>query len=98
MTVWRARGVSMREGFAVIPVLDRDGNAIDPTGDRRDLTDARGLPTAHVGGLGATLFIDHLVTVQVIGVILFVALIGAVSYATQRLRPASTVVPERPLA
>ncbi len=82
----------------VIPVLDAEGNAIDPTGERRDLTDAKGRPTSHVGGLGATLFIDHFITVQVIGVILFVALIGAVSYATHRLRPATTAIPERPLA
>lgn len=51
---------------------------------RGETTDPR-RATPHVGGLGATLFVDHMVTVEVIGVILFVALIGAVSYASTKL-------------
>lgn len=38
----------------------------------------------HVAGLGGTLFTDHLVTIEVIAVILFVALIGAVGIAAPR--------------
>jgi hypothetical protein len=42
----------------------------------------RGVPPPHVAGLGGTLFTDHLVTVEVAGALLFVALVGAVSIAT----------------
>ncbi|WP_201750132.1 NADH-quinone oxidoreductase subunit J family protein [Tautonia marina] len=38
----------------------------------------------HVAGLGGTLFTDHLLTVEVIGLLLFIALIGAVAIATPR--------------
>ncbi|CAN5622461.1 hypothetical protein BH23PLA1_BH23PLA1_01720 [soil metagenome] len=41
----------------------------------------------HVAGLGGTLFTDHLVTIEVIGVLLFVALIGAVAIATPKTPP-----------
>ncbi|QDV37149.1 NADH-quinone oxidoreductase subunit J family protein [Tautonia plasticadhaerens] len=49
---------------------------------------------AHVAGLGASLFTDHLLTVQVIGLLLFVALIGAVAIAT----PKSPIRPDRSTA
>ena len=56
---------------------------------------------AHVAGLGGTLFTDHLVTVEVAGLLLFVALIGAVAIATPkaadpaRRRPWPTPGPRR---
>lgn len=45
----------------------------------------------HVAGLGGTLFTDHLLTIEVIGLLLFIALIGAVSIAT----PKPPVRPDR---
>ena len=51
-----------------------------------------GAPTPHLAGLGATLFTDHLMTVEVIGLLLFVALIGAVAIAT----PRAPIRPSRP--
>lgn len=52
---------------------------------------------AHVAGLGGSLFTDHLVTVQVVGLLLFVALIGAVAIATPKapIRPQATVADAR---
>ena len=46
-------------------------------------------PSAHVAGLGAALFTDHLIAVELGGALLFVALIGAISMATPRppIRP-----------
>ncbi len=43
----------------------------------------------HVAGLGATLFTDHLIAVELGGALLFVALVGAISMATPRppIRP-----------
>jgi NADH-quinone oxidoreductase subunit J len=43
----------------------------------------------HVAGLGATLFTDHLLTVELAGALLFVALVAAISMATPRppIRP-----------
>jgi NADH-quinone oxidoreductase subunit J len=43
----------------------------------------------HVAGLGATLFSDHLITVEIAGAILFVALVGAAAIATPKppIRP-----------
>jgi NADH-quinone oxidoreductase subunit J len=48
-----------------------------------------GFPPPHVAGLGATLFTDHLISVEVAGAILFVALVGAVCIATPKppIRP-----------
>lgn len=39
---------------------------------------------SHVAGLGATLFTDHLLAVELSGALLFVALVGAISMATPR--------------
>ena len=46
---------------------------------------------AHVAGLGATLFTDHLITVELAGALLFVALVGAIAIATPKppIRPGS---------
>lgn len=43
-----------------------------------------GFPPPHVAGLGASLFVDHLMSVEVAGAILFVALVGAVCIATPK--------------
>ncbi|WP_315852100.1 NADH-quinone oxidoreductase subunit J family protein [Tautonia rosea] len=56
----------------------------------------------HVAGLGGTLFSDHLLTVEVIGLLLFIALIGAVAIATPRtpVRPdrSGNPTPDAPTA
>jgi len=48
------------------------------------LDDPRGRPKPHVAGLGETLYTDHLVTVELAGALLFVALIGALAIATPK--------------
>jgi NADH-quinone oxidoreductase subunit J len=45
---------------------------------------SRGVPPPHVAGLGGALYTDHLLTVELAGVILFVALVGAASIAAPR--------------
>ncbi len=51
-----------------------------------------GQPKAHVAGLGETLYTDHLITVELAGTLLFVALIGALSIAAPKppVRPTET--------
>ncbi len=44
-----------------------------------------GVGPRHVAGLGGTLFTDHLISVQVAGVLLFIALVGAAAIATPKL-------------
>lgn len=56
-----------------------------PATARLPRPEREGRPAPHVPSLGATLWVDHLPTVEVVGVILFIALIGACSYATGRL-------------
>lgn len=50
---------------------------------------ANGFPSPRMAALGAILYTDHLVTVEVAGAILFIALVGAASIATPRpqIRP-----------
>jgi NADH-quinone oxidoreductase subunit J len=57
------------------------------------LDDARDLPRPHVAALGETLYTDHLITVELAGALLFVALIGAVAIAAPRppIRPGVTL-------
>jgi len=52
---------------------------------------ALGTAPPHVAGLGATLFTDHLLSVELAGALLFVALVGAIAIATPRapVRPAT---------
>lgn len=52
-----------------------------------------GVPPPHVAGLGGTLYTDHLLSVEIAGAILFVALVGAAAIATPRppVRPGSRV-------
>ena len=47
---------------------------------------------AHVAGLGATLYTEHLVTVELAGALLFAALIGALAIATPKapIRPSTS--------
>ncbi len=52
---------------------------VDQVGDP-----ARGVPHPHVAGLGGTLYTDHLVTVELVGAVLFIALVGAVSIGLPR--------------
>jgi NADH-quinone oxidoreductase subunit J len=51
-----------------------------------------GTPPPHVAGLGGTLYTDHLITAEIAGVILFVALVGAAAIATPKapVRPDPT--------
>jgi NADH-quinone oxidoreductase subunit J len=65
------------------------------------LGDSRGRPKPHVAGLGESLYTDHLVTVELAGVLLFVALVGAVAIAAPRppVRPRAApaeTLPGRP--
>jgi NADH-quinone oxidoreductase subunit J len=52
------------------------------------------VPPPHVAGLGGTMYTDHLLSVEVAGVILFVALVGALAIATPRapIRPETRAV------
>ncbi len=49
------------------------------------LKDGTSRPKPHVAGLGETLYTDHLITVELAGGLLFVALIGALAIATPKL-------------
>jgi NADH-quinone oxidoreductase subunit J len=69
---------------ATATVLDRSMSR--PTLQLND-REARAKP--HVAGLGETLYTDHLITVELAGALLFVALVGALSIAAPRppIRP-----------
>ena len=58
----------------------------------------RNVSGAHVAGLGATLYTEHLVTVELAGALLFAALIGALAIATPKapVRPSTGLVPPNP--
>lgn len=70
---------------------------------RRSLTETNRLPESggasasgrHVAGLGGTLFTDHLVTVELAGALLFVALIGALAIAAPKA-PVRPSIPNPP--
>lgn len=79
--------------------LDRSSQLVRPAQERRSpadlviarasrptaqLADERGAMKPHVAGLGETLYTDHLVTVELAGALLFVALVGAVAIATPK--------------
>ncbi|MDX2036012.1 MAG: NADH-quinone oxidoreductase subunit J [Isosphaeraceae bacterium] len=78
--------------FHGLPVDSRQGavavKAYPPTG-RLPSTDARSELGLHVAGLGGTLFTDHLVSVELAGSLLFVALVGALAIASPKppIRP-----------
>jgi NADH-quinone oxidoreductase subunit J len=65
----------------LVPVMD---HAIRATARLPEPTLGPGMPPPHVAGLGGTLFTDHLVSVEVAGVILFIALVGALLIAAPR--------------
>jgi NADH-quinone oxidoreductase subunit J len=58
------------------------------------LRDEAGGPKPHVAGLGEALYTDHLITVELAGTLLFVALVGALSIAAPKppIRPGSRAV------
>jgi NADH-quinone oxidoreductase subunit J len=70
-------------------VLDR--SMFKPT---TQLTDREGRAKPHVAGLGETLYTDHLITVELTGALLFVALVAALSIAAPRppVRPGARPV------
>ncbi len=74
-----------------IPATSRMSADLDPN---RAEAAANGIPPAHVAGLGGTLFTDHLISVEVAGAILFVALVGAAAIATPK--PPVRPTPARP--
>ena len=61
------------------------------------LDDLHGQPKPHVAALGETLYTDHLITVELAGALLFVALVGALAIAAPKppvrpgARPAGTL-------
>ena len=57
--------------------------------------DAEGNRKPHVAGLGETLFTDYLITVELVGALLFIALVGAVAITDPKLpiRPAGPTAP-----
>ena len=61
------------------PSLDTINDAVDDSGDYRRI---RG---QHVAGLGKTLFVDHVVSVEVIGLLLLAAVVGAVLIAGHKV-------------
>jgi NADH-quinone oxidoreductase subunit J len=61
-----------------------------------ELPESSGLSAngTHVASLGGTLYTDHLITVELVGALLFSALIGAIAIATPRtpIRPRLGIV------
>jgi len=91
---------------ALVPAIDRLNNPRRHTAEQ-SLALNRALPATstlpevsgnhqaagrHVAGLGATLYTEHLVTVELAGALLFAALIGALAIATPKapIRPATS--------
>ena len=66
--------------------------ALPATSSLPEVTGHREAAGRHVAGLGATLYTEHLVTVELAGALLFAALIGAVAIATPKapIRPSSS--------
>ncbi len=61
------------------------------------LDDSHGLPKSHVAALGATLYTDHLITVELAGALLFAALVGALAIAAPKPPVRPGVRPADPL-
>ena len=76
---------SHQNGLTVLSVFERvlspSNRLVVGSAEEAD----EGVPSSHVRGLGGSLFTNHLVTVEVAGVILFVALVGAMAIAAPRL-------------
>jgi NADH:ubiquinone oxidoreductase subunit 6 (subunit J) len=60
------------------------GEVLVPTHGSSVATDGKPLPAANVAGLGRMLFVDYLIPVEMAGVLLLVATIGAIVIATRR--------------
>jgi NADH-quinone oxidoreductase subunit J len=72
------RAYSLQPLTEALAVLDRAYNSTSW------LSDAKGNEKQNVAGLGESLYTDHLVTVGLTGVLLFVALVGAVAIANPK--------------
>jgi NADH-quinone oxidoreductase subunit J len=55
-----------------------------PTAQLPQVVNPAGASGAHMAGLGGTLYTDHLISAELAGVLLFVALVGALAIATPR--------------
>lgn len=102
----------MAYGSRVIPAITRQGEkklvtakqmmvmnrALPPETSQLPEASARQAGAAHVASLGATLYTEHLVTVELAGALLFAALIGALAIANPRapIRPTLAVVVNAP--
>ncbi len=109
-TLGGAGGPPMMFGNRILSTRDRlkMGNQLTPTQIvvlNRALPESSKLPEmtgtadgTHVASLGATLFTEHLVTVELAGALLFAALIGAIAIATPRtpIRPTLGIVVQTP--
>lgn len=78
------------------PLLTRDqatalGRTLPATSALPEADPKRRAAGHHVAGLGGALYTEHLVTVELVGALLFVALIGALAIATPKapIRPAT---------
>ena len=87
-----SRRLSERES----PLLSKDqatvlARTLPPTSALPEADPKRRAAGHHVAGLGATLYTEHLVTVELVGALLFAALIGALAIAAPRapIRPAT---------
>ncbi len=95
-----------RTGVRLVPATERARFADENHGLDRSVVYAQAIPEtsklpeatgrpamgSHVASLGATLYTEHLVTVELAGALLFVALIGALAIATPKMptRPATS--------
>lgn len=68
-----------RPDFPVAKVMDAANRSTSL------LVDSQGKPKPNVAGLGETLFTDHLITVELVGALLFIALIAAVAIINPKL-------------
>jgi len=100
------RGVSATAANGLVPAIDRLSDprritpnqnivlhrALPPTSALPEVTGTRSADRRHVAGLGATLYTEHLVTVELAGALLFAALIGALAIATPKapIRPSTS--------
>ena len=74
--------VADSEARGLTPSVEVIGRAVRSTASLVDGESGQMKP--HVAGLGETLYTDHLITVELAGALLFVALVGAVAIATPR--------------
>ena len=76
----------MKTGAAERPIAPAGFDTIDEWSINRASSDASGeQDNQHVAGLGKTLFVDHVVSVEVIGLLLLAAVVGAVLIAGHKV-------------